>query len=139
MQNVRADVLQNLDKYQSGNASVVGSNNFAATNQKVAKIYADTKGPKVKTSSAGQVQDVPGLHNLVKQGKSTFGTTKRLTDDKDKQYSKPKSPSSSQPRQQLAQTLAQAPQKPPQRQQLTPLQHPTASQMNSQMKALINA
>lgn len=53
--NVRSDILSNLEKYQSGNATVVGANNFAATNQKVAKNYADTKGPKVKTSSAGTV------------------------------------------------------------------------------------
>lgn len=78
---------------------MVGSNNFAATNQKVAKIYADTKGPKVKASSASIGKEIPGLSNLVKPqgGKSTFGTTKRLTDDK-MNAAKPKSPSNSQPR-----------------------------------------
>jgi hypothetical protein len=65
--NVRSDILANLEKYQSGNASVVGANNFAATNQKVAKNYADTKAVKVKTGSAGNVaKDVPGIQNLQK-------------------------------------------------------------------------
>ncbi len=50
--------MNNLDKYTSGQATVVGSNNFAATNQKVAKNFADTKTPKVKTSSAG-VKELP--------------------------------------------------------------------------------
>jgi hypothetical protein len=30
--NVKQDILNNLEKYTSGNASVVGANNFAATN-----------------------------------------------------------------------------------------------------------
>ncbi len=63
----------------------MGSNNFAPSNQKVAKNFADTKTPKVKTSSAG-VKELPAgaaLLTLQKQaGKSTFGTTKRLTDDR---------------------------------------------------------
>ena len=36
----------------------MGSNNFAPSNQKVAKNFADTKTPKVKTSSAG-VKELP--------------------------------------------------------------------------------
>ena len=55
--NVRQDILTNLDKYQNGGASVVGSNNFSDSNKKVSKLYADTKGPKVKNSSAG----IPGI------------------------------------------------------------------------------
>jgi len=45
--------MNNLEKYTNGSAQVVGSNNFASTNQKVAKHYADAKVPKVKTKSAG--------------------------------------------------------------------------------------
>ena len=41
--NVRLDILNNVDKYSSGNVALVGANNFAATNQKVANKYADTK------------------------------------------------------------------------------------------------
>jgi len=66
--NVKQDILNNLEKYTSGNASVVGANNFAATNQKVAKIYADSKTPKVKTSSAGNAKEIPPaiLSSLLK-------------------------------------------------------------------------
>ena len=55
VQNVRQDILTNLDKYTAGQNSIVGSNNFAPTNQKVAKNYADPKALKGKpTNSAGQ-------------------------------------------------------------------------------------
>jgi len=37
--NVRMDIANNLEKYQSGQVNVVGANNFAAANQKVAKIF----------------------------------------------------------------------------------------------------
>lgn len=47
VQNVRSDVLANIEKYQSGQESV-GGNNFALTNQKVTKLYEGTKAPKVK-------------------------------------------------------------------------------------------
>jgi hypothetical protein len=30
--NVRTDILNNLEKYTSGQASVIGSNNFSASN-----------------------------------------------------------------------------------------------------------
>jgi len=37
--------------------TVVGANNFAAANQKVAKNFAETKTPKIKISSAGPIKD----------------------------------------------------------------------------------
>lgn len=55
--NVRQDIANNLDKYQSGLVTVVGANNFAAANQKVAKNFAETKTPKIKISSAGPIKD----------------------------------------------------------------------------------
>lgn len=54
VENVRKDIMNNLDKYQDGQASVIGANNFAPTNQKIAKHYPDIKGaPKIKITSAG--------------------------------------------------------------------------------------
>ena len=55
--NVRSDIANNLEKYQSGPVNVVGANNFAAANQKVAKNFADTKTPKLKVNSAGPSKD----------------------------------------------------------------------------------
>lgn len=104
--NVRLDIANNLEKYQSGQVNVVGANNFAAANQKVAKHFAETKAPKVKVTSAGQSKDSRLLANqgmaIITQqknpGKSTFGTTKRLADDSDTkkiQSAEKKSPRSS--------------------------------------------
>lgn len=54
LENVRSDIVNNLDKYQEGQASVIGANNFAPTNQKIAKNYPDIRGgPKIKITSAG--------------------------------------------------------------------------------------
>lgn len=39
--NVKLDIANNIDKYQSGQVNVVGANNFAAANQKVAKNFAE--------------------------------------------------------------------------------------------------
>lgn len=61
--NVRLDIANNLEKYQSGQVNVVGANNFAAANQKVAKNFAETKAPKVKVTSAGQSKDSRLLAN----------------------------------------------------------------------------
>lgn len=53
--NVRTDILNNLQKYESGNVNVVGANHFAPTNTKVAKAFANTPGPRIKLNgSAGQ-------------------------------------------------------------------------------------
>lgn len=82
VKNVRDDVLNNLEKYQAGQANVVGANNFAAQNQKVAKNYANTSAPKIKLSSAGQKKIAETTVVTTKNsGKSTFGTTKRLVDE----------------------------------------------------------
>ena len=51
--NVRQDIMNNLSKYESGNVNVVGANHFAPTNTKVAKVFANTPGPRIK---GGQVQ-----------------------------------------------------------------------------------
>lgn len=75
--NVKDDIMNNLEKYTSGQANVIGANNFGPANQKVAKLYTDTKGPKLKSSSAGGIND-----QQKGAGKSTFGTTRRLTDEK---------------------------------------------------------
>jgi hypothetical protein len=61
--NVRMDIANNLEKYQSGQVNVVGANNFAAANQKVAKIFQDTKAPKIKINSAGGSKDARPLIN----------------------------------------------------------------------------
>jgi hypothetical protein len=45
--NVREDIMNNLEKYQSGQCTVIGANNFSETNKKVAKLYADTKVPRL--------------------------------------------------------------------------------------------
>jgi len=46
--NVRQDIFNNLLKYETGNVNVVGANNFASTNTKVAKAFASSAAPKVK-------------------------------------------------------------------------------------------
>ena len=48
VQNVRQDVMNNLSKYEQGNVNVVGANHFAHTNTKVAKIFANTPGPRIQ-------------------------------------------------------------------------------------------
>lgn len=55
VKNVRTDILNNLQKYESGNVNVCGANHFAPTNTKVAKAFANTPGPKIKINggSAG--------------------------------------------------------------------------------------
>jgi hypothetical protein len=54
VENVRKDVMNNLDKYQEGQVSVIGANNFAPTNQKIAKHFPDLKnGPKLKVTTNG--------------------------------------------------------------------------------------
>ena len=54
VKNVREDILQNLEKYQAGQANVVGANHFSASNQKVAKNFANTSVPKIKVGSGYQ-------------------------------------------------------------------------------------
>ena len=52
--NVRTDIMNHLQKYESGNVNVVGANHFAPTNTKVAKAFANTPGPRIKLNgSAG--------------------------------------------------------------------------------------
>lgn len=45
--NVKSDISNNLSKYETGNVNVCGVNHFSATNTKIAKAYAATKGPKI--------------------------------------------------------------------------------------------
>jgi len=86
--------------------NVIGANNFAAANLKVAKNFVDSKTPKIKVNSAGPSKDSRLLNNqgiaILAQpkqaGKSTFGTTKRLADEselKKIQVTEKRSPSSS--------------------------------------------
>eukprot|EP00352_Strombidinopsis_acuminata_P002555 CAMPEP_0176387350 /NCGR_PEP_ID=MMETSP0126-20121128/36697_1 /TAXON_ID=141414 ORGANISM="Strombidinopsis acuminatum, Strain SPMC142" /NCGR_SAMPLE_ID=MMETSP0126 /ASSEMBLY_ACC=CAM_ASM_000229 /LENGTH=180 /DNA_ID=CAMNT_0017754893 /DNA_START=1591 /DNA_END=2133 /DNA_ORIENTATION=- len=51
--NVRQDIFNNLQKYETGNVNVVGANNFASTNTKVAKAFANSAAPKVKQNPRG--------------------------------------------------------------------------------------
>ena len=87
---MRTDIVNNLQKYESGNVNVVGANHFAPTNTKVAKAFANTPGPRIKLNgSAGQSkaeQDklkkaASMLTGPNKPQRGTFGVTKRLLDD----------------------------------------------------------
>ena len=96
--NVRQDIMNNLSKYESGNVNVVGANHFAPTNTKVAKVFANTPGPRIKggqvqgAGSAGtQTKDQQKLQRAAslltsstgKQPKhGTFGVSKRLADER---------------------------------------------------------
>ena len=87
--NVRTDIVNNLQKYESGNVNVVGANHFAPTNTKVAKAFANTPGPKIKLNgSAGNKAEQEKLKKAAsmltapnKPQRGTFGVTKRLLDD----------------------------------------------------------
>ena len=89
--NVRTDILNNLQKYESGNVNVVGANHFAPTNTKVAKAFANTPGPRIKLNgSAGhsnkaEQEKLKKAASLLtapkKPAHGTFGVTKRLLDD----------------------------------------------------------
>ena len=91
MANVRTDILNNLQKYESGNVNVVGANHFAPTNTKVAKAFANTPGPRIKLNgSAGhgtkaEQEKLKKAASLLtapkKPAHGTFGVTKRLLDD----------------------------------------------------------
>ena len=89
--NVRTDILNNLQKYESGNVNVVGANHFAPTNTKVAKAFANTPGPRIKLNGSAEHQTKVEQEKLKKAAsmltaptkpqKGTFGVTKRLLDD----------------------------------------------------------
>jgi len=57
--NVRTDIVNNLQKYVEGNINVVGANNFAPNNSKVAKVFANTPGPKVGGKTLGSAGSLP--------------------------------------------------------------------------------
>ena len=90
MANVKTDILNNLQKYETGNVNVVGANHFAPTNTKVAKAFANTPGPRIKLNgSAGhgkaEQEKLKKAASMLTAPKKpthgTFGVTKRLLDD----------------------------------------------------------
>lgn len=91
--NVRQDILTNIDKYSSGNVALVGANNFASTNQKVANKYADTKSVKTNGKT-----NLIGSAGPTKGGKSQASS---VTRSRKPQSDQPKQQSASQPRQNL--------------------------------------
>ena len=59
--NVRSDIQSNLQKYEAGNCQIVGANNFAQSNNKVSKAFANTQAPKVKQSTQQTTNSAFGM------------------------------------------------------------------------------
>lgn len=85
VQNVRDDIMNNLQKYSAGQVNVCGVNHFSNTNSKVGKQYgkADTKVEKLAylkrdpAKPRAQSKDSANLKGLQKKGSGNLGIAQK--------------------------------------------------------------
>ena len=53
VENVRDDILNNIQKYSAGQVNVCGVNHFSNTNTKVGKMYSKTEAPYLRKEAMG--------------------------------------------------------------------------------------